>query len=53
MIWVAEKYSSVSDSLIFDGGNRNSLEIQSALATYTRHPTRYGYKNSRPVVLVD
>ena len=41
---------SASDSLIFDGGNRNSLEIQSALATYIRHPTRYGYKNSRPVV---
>lgn len=39
-----------SDSLIFDGGNRDTLQIQNALATYVKHPTRYGYNNSRPVV---
>ncbi len=41
---------SPSDSLIFNGGNRNTLQVQDALATYVNHPTRYGFRNSRGVV---
>ncbi|WP_310487650.1 hypothetical protein [Chamaesiphon sp. VAR_69_metabat_338] len=41
---------SPSDSLIFNCSNRNTLQVQDALATYVNHPTRYGFRNSRGVV---
>lgn len=36
--------------ITFDSGNRKTLKIQNAYATYIKHPTRYGFRNSRDVV---
>jgi hypothetical protein len=36
--------------ITFDGGNRNTLKIHNAYATYVKHPTRYGFRNARKVV---
>jgi hypothetical protein len=33
-----------------DSGNRTTIKIQNAHATYVKHPTRYGFRKSREVV---
>lgn len=39
-----------SELITFDGGNRKTLRIQNAYATYIKHPTRYGFRKSRDVI---